>query len=123
MQEKFQAQLNELNEFNQVAVSSAKRLAEINGNLFSNLARQQMDVISIYMETGMQQLQASGEQKNLEDVISTQSETVKTVNKKLLNNLRVTTEILAEAKDELTEWAEESGRQATEYNPLNKLSA
>lgn len=105
---------------NKNALLSAQKLANINTELLMKLAQQQMDMVGIYVEGGNQQVQALSKAKQIQEVLATQYELTSELNKKVVNNARVTMEILVEGKNQFTDWVEEGFQQAVELNSLAK---
>lgn len=112
-----QAQMKQWSDLNQSVLASAQKLADINTNLLMNLAQRQMDMVGIWVETGNKQVQALSQAERVQDVVATESQLVEEFNKKVLNNFRVTVDMLVESKNQLTEWAEDGMKQAAEWNP------
>lgn len=93
-------------------LGALKELGDINTNTMSRLTERQMEMMSLYMESGSKQLKAMGEAKNVQDVVTVQTKTFSELNEKLVENARQTGEILNEMKDNLSKWLEKSMQAA-----------
>lgn len=104
-------------EINKSVINSFKKLFEINHNLVLSLAQQQLELVTIYAESGIKQGQIlSSEVKPAQEVFAVQSKVAKEFNKQLLNNSRVTLEILVDTKKQFSGWAESTLQQAQDLN-------
>jgi len=89
-------------------LGALKELGDINTSTMSRLTERQMQMMGLYMESGSKQLKAIGEAKNVQDVVSAQTQAFSELNEKLVENARETGEILNEMKDNLSKWLEKS---------------
>jgi len=106
-------------EINKSVINSFKKLFEINHNLVLSLAQQQLELVTIYAENGIKQGQIlSAEVKPAQEIFAVQSRVAKEFNKQLLNNSRITLEILSDTKKQFTGWAESTAQQVQDLNPL-----
>ncbi|WP_062148296.1 phasin family protein [Beggiatoa leptomitoformis] len=109
-------------DLNKSNVAIVQKLADINTNLVTALLRQQMDVMSIYADNSVKQIQALGEVKRVQDVFAIQAEATQELNKKVLNNARVTVEILVDSKSQIASLVEGSIKSVSAFNPLAKAA-
>jgi hypothetical protein len=109
-------------DLNKNMMVSVQKFTEINSNLAINLAHQQMDLAGIYMEGGNKQLQSFSGVKNVRDVLYNQSQLASDFNKKLLNNVRVSVEMMIDAKKQMTDLVEAGVKDVLETNPLTKAA-
>jgi Phasin protein len=105
-------------DLNQRTFASAQKFAGINSDLMMNLAQQQMDMVGIYVDSGNKQVQTLSQTKRLGDMYTTQSQLTEEFNKKFFNNMRVSVEMMTDAKRQLTEWFQDGLKQAVEVSPL-----
>ncbi|MDD2816289.1 MAG: phasin family protein [Thiotrichaceae bacterium] len=106
-------------EINKSVSNSFKKFFEINHNLALSLAQQQLELVTIYAESGIKQGQIlSAEVKPAQEIFTVQSKIAKEFNKQLLNNSRVTLEILSDTKKQFSGWAESAVQQVQDLNPL-----
>lgn len=106
-------------EINKSVINSFKKLFEINHNLVLSLAQQQLELVTIYAESGIKQGQIlSAEVKPAQEIFAVQSKVAREFNKQLLNNSHVTLEILTDTKKQFTGWAESAVQQAQALNTL-----
>ena len=82
--------------------TSTRKWIDAQSDLTANLAQQHIDMVGIFLENGTKQIQTLAQAKRLDDVLTTQSELLTELNKKILNNLRVSFEILVDAHKQLT---------------------
>ena len=106
-------------DINKSVIDSFKKFFEINHNFALSLAQQQLELVTICAESGIKQGQIlSAEVKPAQEIFTVQSKVAKQFNKQLLNNSRVTLEILVDTKKQLSGWAESAVQQVQEFNPL-----
>ncbi|MEN9848075.1 MAG: family phasin [Pseudomonadota bacterium] len=106
-------------EIHKSVINSFKKFFEINHNLALSLAQQQLELVTIYAESGIKQGQIlSAEVKPAQEIFTVQSKVAKEFNKQLLNNSQVTLEILTDTKKQFSDWAESTVQQVQELNPL-----
>jgi hypothetical protein len=88
---------------NQTVTESVKKTSTVNKNLVMSLSQQQMDIMGIYMEGGIKQMQTlTRPSHDFQSTLATQTELLQEFNKKLLNNFRVTFEIVMDARQEMS---------------------
>ena len=97
--------------------ASAQKLADININLLMDLTQQKMERVGIAMETGNKQFQALTQNKQVPEMLAAETELVGEFNQKMLKSFRGTVDTLVDAKNQLTNWAEEGMKKAAEFNP------
>ena len=112
-----QAQMQQWTELYKSAQASAQKLADININLLMNLTQQKMERVGIVMETGNQQIQTLTQSKPVPEVLSAETQLVGDFNKKMLKSFHGTVDTLVDAKNQLTDWAEDGMKKAVEFNP------
>lgn len=108
---------------NKNVIDSFKKFFEINHNLVLSLAQQQLELVTICAESGIKQGQIlSAEVKPAREIFTVQSKVAKEFNKQLLNNSRVTLEILVDTKKQLSGWAETAVQQVQDSLSTQKVS-
>jgi len=112
-----QTQTQQWAELYKSAQVSAKKWANINTNLLMNLTQQKMERVGIVVETGNKQVQALAQSKRAQDVWEAETQLVEKFNKNMLNSFRGTVDTLVDAKNQLTELAEEGMKKAADFNP------
>jgi phasin family protein len=100
-------------ELNKNAIEAIKELGEINTSTMTRLTQRQMEMVNLYMEGGAKQLQALHDVKGMPDIVATQTQVITEVNEKLMENARQTMEIFADAKAQLSAWAEKGLENTT----------
>ncbi len=118
-----QAQMKQFSDFNQKSLASVQKLADINTQLMTNLAQQQMDMVGMWMESGNKQMQTLSQANKVQDVIEGESQLMGEMSQKVLGSFRTTMDTLVDAKDQLTAWAEEEVKQVTELNPMVDMNS
>ncbi len=116
-----QAQFSKLTELNKTTVDSVQKVTVIHKNLWVNLTQQQLDVFNIYLESSVKQLHGLSQTKNIKDVFVTQADFVQELTKKLLNNVRVSLEIVSDAKTQLNDLVEKNAALFT--SNLNEFAS
>ena len=100
--------LEMVNQFNENMFASAKRLGELNMRTFEQFAAKQAQVMNDCMESSAKQMEVITTAKDYKDAMTAQSELLKGCNEKFLANLRETTEMMTEVRDELSGLVEEA---------------
>lgn len=80
---------------------SARKWIDAQSDLTANLAQQQIDMVGILLESGNKQIQTLTQAKRLDEVLTTQTELLTELNKKILNNVRTSFEMLTDAHKQL----------------------
>lgn len=114
--------LKQWTEMNKSAMDAIKELGEINTSAMTRLTQRQMDMISLYMESGAKQLEMMSEVKNVQDLAAAQSKLFTEMNEKLLDNARQTVEVLVDVKAELSAWVEKGMQNASDMMPANPVT-
>jgi phasin family protein len=112
--------LKKWTEMNKSAMDAIKELGEINTTAMTRLTQRQMDMISLYMESGAKQLEMLSGAKNVQDLAAVQSKLFTEMNEKLLENARQTVEVLVDVKAELSAWVEKGMQNVSEVIPMPK---
>ena len=97
---------------NKQFIEAVRRLSEINLRTVEKLAERQIAGAALYLEGGVKQLELLTGAKDAQSVVGEQTKLVAELNEKLVDHAKRTAEVLVEAKDELTEWAQEGFKQA-----------
>ena len=103
---------------NKAAIESARRLGDINVRTLEKLAQRQIEATADYLEGGMKQLKLMGESKDIQAAVKEQARLNAELNDKFVEHARKAAEVMGEAKDELTDWAQD-GMKAV-GSPLGK---
>jgi Phasin protein len=115
MYEEFYSVVNRLN---QNMFDAAKQLVEINAHAYEKLLKNQIKVAGLYMEGGAKQVELVHDFKDPAGYMASQGglakqymETVMTVSKENLD-------VMAEARNELTEWFKKGAAEAAKVAPV-----
>jgi phasin family protein len=106
--------LEMVNQFNENVFASAKRMGELNMRTFEQFAAKQAQVMNDCMESSAKQIEVMTTAKDYKDAMAAQSELLKGCNEKFLANLRETTEMMTEVRDELSSMVEEAVKYTSE---------
>jgi phasin family protein len=90
------------------ALHNAKALGEINYGITNRLMQQQMEMLGIYLESGVQQLRAMSEAQDVKALLNQEAALVDEAGKKVLSNMQGTLDVMEGAKGQWVEWAENS---------------
>ena len=101
-------------ELNRDNFAATQKWLDINSNLFTNLAQQQLELVGIYAANGNKQVQAWAQSKELGEMVTTQTELLNDFRKQVVNNIHVTVDILLDSKEQMVHWTENSLKQATQ---------
>jgi phasin family protein len=115
-----QTEMKQWSDLSKNALESAQKFVSLNKDLLMGLAKQQMDMINLCMESGVKQMQTVSSLRSMQDVVCAGNSLVEDFNKKLMDNARVTSEILTDTKDQLACLLENGLKTATCCNPLSK---
>ena len=100
--------LEMVNQFNENVFASVKRLGELNMRTFEQLAAKQAKVMNECLESSSKQVELMTSAKDVKEALEAQGELLKGCNEKFLANLRETTEMMTEVRDELTVLVEDA---------------
>jgi phasin family protein len=88
--------------------SNLKGLGEINYTLMNRLAQQQMEMMSICLESNVKHLQVLSEAQDVKGLLNSEASLVDEAGKKVLSNVQGTMEVLEGTKAQWLEWADNS---------------
>lgn len=97
-----------VNDFNHNCFASAKRFGDFNMRTFEKFAAKQAEVFNACLESGAKQYEVISRARDYKEALSAQSELLQSCNEKFLANLRETTELMTEVRDELSGLVEEA---------------
>lgn len=103
--------LTNWNELHQTSTANIKKFADIHKGLLLSLTQQQLDVVAIYMEGGVKHLQNLTEAKDMQTLLHAQTSLADELSKKLVGNFRTSVEMVADAKVQLTELAQNNSKE------------
>jgi phasin family protein len=109
--------LNKMAKVNEANLESVKRLGEINVRVMERLTEQQFDVVSECLAGGMKQLETIGSTKDFGAAVATQTRMVQDLGEQMMGHVKKTADIMADVRNELTEWATEATNVA-QANPF-----
>ncbi len=113
-------QFKQWSDFNNSVLTASQKWLDINTDMMVSLYQQQLDMVSICLDNGRQQVETLTQVKRVPDLWTEQYRLASDFNKKTLNNFRVTFDILTDSKKQVTTWAESHFKSLTDINPLLK---
>ncbi|MBF0176536.1 MAG: phasin family protein [Magnetococcales bacterium] len=93
--------VEQVNEMTKTVLDSMIRLQEINDRTVQQLAQRQLDAVGDFMSSGIRQLKALGETRDLSQVVSKQADMAKELNDRMLEHARQTMDLLMTSRNEL----------------------
>ena len=102
-------------ELNQDNFAATQKWIDISGNLFTNLAQQQLELLGICIANGNKQVQAWTQAKEPGEMVTAQTELLNNFRKQVVNNIHVTVDVLLDSKEQMIQWTENSLKQATQW--------
>lgn len=104
--------------FSRAAFESLKELTAINAKLAEQLSAQQMELVSVALETSVKGANLAVGSPGYKEFVSGQAALAGQYNEKVLGIVRKTGGIVAEARDEYSEWTE--GRWKDIASPVSR---
>jgi len=98
--------IEQLNESGSKTFEALKDLATINTKLAEKLTSQQLELMSVYMEAGVKEMNLVSTSKGYKDLLAGQAALATELNEKALAYARNLTSLFSEAKDEISAWVE-----------------
>ena len=112
-------EMNEnMNKMGQSAYSAAKALYTMNTNAVEQLFDQQIAMTTLGMDTITSQVELMSTAKGYQAIVDGQSEIASDLSSKSQGIARNTLDILNETKDDVSAWAEDVAKEASEHNPM-----
>ena len=113
--------VNGIEQFNQSAMDSVKKVGEINMRVFERIAQEQMAAATEMLEGGVKQVEVLTGTTDIQGVFKAQSEYAASMSDSFVEHAKKTAEILTEAKDGYTKLFEE-GMKVAAANPVVKTA-
>ena len=108
------AMMDLFKQLNDSALSSAKRVGELNMKTFETLTAKQTQLLTACFETGSKNADAMTKAKDPQEAFALQQEALKACGEKWLANVREAADLLTATRDELVSIAEEAAKYTTE---------
>ena len=102
--------INQWSQLTRNTFDSLRELGEINARLVEQLSRQQLNMLNASIEATARGTQVVGQSQGFGELLDTQTTLAADYNRKVLNIVRQTADVLTEARDELTAWIERGVR-------------
>ena len=107
--------LEAVNELSSKSYEAARELGELNLHTMEKLVSRQMDMMNMFMESGLRQVTMASEAKGYNDLIKSQIEMTKEVTERVMNESREAVKFANDARDEYRAWME-SGMEVLNEN-------
>ncbi len=111
--------LDAFNELSSKSYDAARQLGELNLRTMESLVSRQMDMMGMFMESGLRQFSLVSEAKGYGDLVKNQIELAKDVTERVMNESREAVKFANSARDEYRAWFENGMELATDN--LNKM--
>ncbi len=111
--------LETFNELSNKGYEAARELGELNLRTMEKLVARQMDMMNIFMESGLRQVTMASEAKGYNDLVKNQIEMTKEMTERVMNESREAVKFASDARDDYRAWME-SGMEVVNEN-LNKV--
>ncbi len=102
--------INQWTQLTRNTFDSLRELGEINARLVEQLSRQQLSVLNASIEATTRGTQLASQSGGYGELLDNQTTVAAEYNKKILNIVAATTDVLTEARDELSAWVERGMR-------------
>ena len=106
--------LDQWSKLSRQALESYRDLGEIQVRIFNRLFQQQLELANVTVESGLRQLHLIYEPANYRDVVEKQTELAGEINEQLATVARRTNDVLVEANNKFSAWADRGVRAVTE---------
>lgn len=114
--------INALKAYSEQALSSGKKVGELNLKLLEHFSKKQAEYLKAYVELGAKQTETLSKAKDLNELVSLQQEAAQEFNEQWLENLRETQALLESARNEVVALTQEA-LQHTRDSSLQVLEA
>lgn len=93
--------------------ANLRKLADINLNVWDQLAGKQMEVMKMFFETGNKQVEMSKDVKRIDELFGKQAELARELGEQLVENNQQVVEILSKSREDYQGWFEAGIEQAS----------
>lgn len=111
-----------LESVNKSALESVRRLTQLQGKMLERFNARQMEMLTDYLNVGVQQIEMLSEIKDVQQAVAAQSKLAATAGETFVAHAKKNAEMLDAAKADLSAWFEEGMKQVVD-NPLLKQAA
>ncbi|WP_062154686.1 phasin family protein [Beggiatoa leptomitoformis] len=108
-----QTQFKNWSELNKNAFASAQQFADLQNAFLKNLTQKQLDMVGLYMESGVKQLRAFSEVKDFSNVFTAQLGVLKEVNQSLLGHYQSILKMIVDLQSDFSQLAEQNYKQSS----------
>ena len=109
-----QALLDWWSQFGRQALESYRDLGEIQVRVFNRLLQQQLELVNVTVESGLRQLHLIYEPAHYRDLVEKQTELAGEINEQLATVARRSNDVLVEANNKFSAWADKGVRAVTQ---------
>ena len=106
--------LDQWSKLSRQALESYRDLGEIQVRVFNRLLQQQLELVNVTVESGLRQLHLIYEPAHYRDLVEKQTELAGEINEQLATVARRTNDVLVEANNKFSAWADRGVRAVTE---------
>lgn len=107
--------------FSRAALGSLKELTAINVKLGERVTEQQLELVGLTLETGLEGVNLAVSAPGFKEFVSNKSRLAGEYDEKVLGIVRKTSDIVAQAREEYSEWAE--GRLKEIATPITRAAS
>ena len=93
--------------------ANLRKLADINLNVWDQLAGKQMEVMKMFFETGNKQVEMSKDVKRIDELFGKQAELARELGEQLVESNQQVVEILSKSREDYQGWFEAGIEQAS----------
>ena len=120
MQQEF---YNFITRFNQQALDATKQLIDINRRTSEKMVQNQLNVVDLYFESNAKLMELAKDYQDLPSYVAAQNTIAREYADKSMTVAKESLSTLSEARDELSEWAEQSSSRVVEMvEPIKKAA-
>jgi phasin family protein len=106
--------------FSRATLGSLKELTAINVKLGERLAEQQLELVGLTFETGLEGVNRAVAAPGYKELVASEAKLAGEYDERVLGIVRKTSDIVAAARDEYAEWAE--GRFKEVATPISRAA-
>ncbi len=100
--------MNDWLELNKKSLGLARHWGDIQLDMLNKLARRQNDMLGVYLDGGVKQIELAGSGKPLTEIWSAEAELAEQIAREWLDNTMMTVETLNNSANQLHGWMEKS---------------
>jgi len=106
--------LETINELSGQGYEAVRQLGELNLRTMDKLVGRQMDVLNLFMESGLRQVTMAAESKGYNELFKGQVELAKELTERVMNESRENVKLAGDTRDEYRAWYEQGVERVSE---------